>query len=214
MRYFTVLLALITAIGLLSCEKTEDKNPPVAIFVIVPATGPFTEVFTFNSHDSYDVNNPGENLRARWDFDGDGTFDTEYSLNKGIEHQYDAAAHYNVILEVINSEGWTDQEVHTLIVYADSVPPTASFYAEPDSASVNTIFYFNAGASTDPYTSVEDMFFRWDWQNDGTWDTPFSSDSTIYYKYDVPGEYRVLVEVKNSFTLTDTTSRKVIVYDL
>ena len=39
-------------------------------------------------------------------------------------------------------------------------------------------------------------------------------NKTIYYKYDVPGEYRILLEVKNSFTLTDTTSRKIFVYDL
>ena len=214
MRYFTVLLVLITAIGLLSCEKKEDKSPPVAIFVIVPATGPFTEVFTFNSHNSHDVDDPTQDLRARWDWNGDGIFDTEYSLNKGIEHQYDAAGNYNVILEVINAEGWTDQENHTLIVYADSVPPTASFYVEPDSSSVNTIFYFNAAASSDQYTPVEDMLFRWDWQSDGSWDTPYSSDTSIYHKYDVPGEYSIILEVKNSFTLTDTTIRKVFAYDL
>jgi len=56
------------------------------------------------------------------------------------------------------------------------------------------------------------MLFRWDWQNDGSWDTPYSSDTSIYHKYDVPGEYNIILEVKNSFTLTDTTIRKVYVY--
>ncbi len=214
MRYYTILLVLLTSIGLLSCEKEEDKKPPVAIFNIVPATGPFNEIFTFNAHDSYDVNEPNENLRIRWDWDGDGTFDTQYSLNRSYEHKYDAADHYDVIMEVINSEGWTDQKMHTLIVYADSVPPTASFFAEPDSSSLNTIFYFNAAASSDPYTPVEELLFRWDWQNDGIWDTPYTNDTGIYHKYEIPGDYRILLEAKNNIFLNDTTSRKIFVYEL
>jgi PKD repeat protein len=214
MKYFTLLLAVIFLTGLSSCKKTEEKKPPVAIFEVVPGTGPFTQTFTFNAHESQNPDAPDEDLYNRWDFDGDGIFDTEFSLNKGIEHVYTAADNYQVTLEVINSEGWTSQDLQTVVVYADSVPPVASFMAVPDSASVNTIFYFCAAASSDQYTPVEELQFRWDWQNDGSWDTPFMADTSIYHKYDLSGEYRVLLEVKNNFSITDTTSRRIIVYDL
>jgi len=214
MRYITVLLALCLIIGLISCTKTEDKLPPVAIFNIVPGTGPFTQVFTFNAHDSQNPNAPDEDLQNRWDFNGDGIFDTEFSFNKGIEHQYTEPGHYAVILEVINSEGWTDFDIKNVVVYADSIPPTASFFATPDSSSVNTIFFFDAGGSSDQYTPLEEIQFRWDWQNDGIWDTPFTNDTCIYHKYDVSGVYDVMLEVRNNFSLTDTASRKLYVYDL
>jgi len=214
MRYFTLLIALFLLAGLTSCEKKEEKKSPVAIFEIVPGTGPFTETFTFNAHKSQNPSGPDEDLQNRWDFDGDGIFDTEFSLNKSIEHIYAEPDNYQVTLEVVDTEGWTAFSQQTLVVYADSVPPTASFYILPDSSSVNTIFFFDAGASLDQYTPKEELQFRWDWENDGNWDTPFMNDSTFYYKYDLSGEYHVILQVKNNFAVCDTTSRRIIVYDL
>jgi len=214
MRIFTVLLVLLLTIGLLSCEDKKESEPPVGVFTVTPTSGPFTQIFTFNATKSYDNTDDNDNLQVRWDFDGDGIFDTEYSSTKTIEHQYDEADDYTVILEVLNSEGWTDTEWKSLVVFADSIPPIASFYIEPDSSSTQTIFLFNAGTSTDQYTPVEELRFRWDWEGDGSWDTPYISDSTFYHKYDESGIFRAILEVKNNITLTDTTSRIVTVYDL
>ena len=214
MRHFKILLLVLIAIGISSCQKKEEKEPPVAVFEIVPASGPFTQLFTFNAHDTYDNSEPNENLRIRWDWEGDGIYDTEYSLNRSFEHQYSKADNYTVVMEVINSAGWTDNEFSQLVVYSDSVPPNASFEILPDSASVNTIFLYSAGKSNDQYTPLEELQFRWDWQNDGVWDTPFIADTTIYHKYDNEGVYRVLMEVRNNITMTDTTSRVVHVYEL
>ncbi len=214
MRNFTALLLLILLTGLFSCEKTAEESPPVAIFNIVPSTGPFTKIFTFNAHDTYDDYEPDEDLRIRWDWDGDGTFDTEYSLNRSYEHQYTEPDTYDVIMEVVNSKGWTDHEMKSLVVYADSVPPVASFFVTPDSSSVNTIFLFDASATSDQYTPLDQLQFRWDWNNDGVWDRPYTNDTSLYHKYDIPGEYRILMEVRNNISLTDTTSRKIYVYDL
>ena len=214
MRTFKPLLILLFLAVIISCEKKADDEPPVPVFEILPATGPFTQVFTFNAQGTYDNSEPNENLLIRWDWESDGIFDTEYSLERSFEHQYPTADSYNVMMEVMNSKGWTSTEVKTLVVYADSVPPLASFVIEPDSASVNTIFYFNAAESSDQYTPVEDLEFRWDWQSDGIWDTPFTPDTGIHYKYDMSGVYQVMLEVKNKYSVTDTTSRVVHVYDL
>ena len=214
MRHFTLLIALFFLAGLTSCEKAEEKQSPIAIFEIAPSTGPFTQTFTFNAKKSQNPSAPDEDLQNRWDFDGDGVFDTEFSLDKGKMHTYERADNYQVMLEVLNSDGWTGFKKQTLVVYADSVAPIASFFADPDSSSVNTIFFFDAGTSSDQYTPEGELQFRWDWENDGDWDTPYSTDTTIYYKYDISGEYRIMLEVKNNFSICDTTSRRIIVYDL
>jgi len=214
MKNFTVLIVLFLAIGLFSCEKQETKNPPVAVIAISPASGPFTTTFTFNGEGSTDESGSSASLQVRWDFDGDGIFDTQFSTTKVVDHKYDGPDNYTVGLEVMNPEGWTDYKEQNLVVYADSVPPIPSFYIEPDSSSVATIFLFNAAGSSDLYTPQDELQYRWDWQNDGTWDTPFMTDSTFYYKYANTGIYRVMLEVKNNFSITDTTSRKIYVYEL
>ena len=210
-RPFSLLLIIAL---IFSCTEKEKDQPPVPIFEIVPATGPFTQVFTFNAHATYDNSEDNENLMIRWDWESDGKFDTEYSLDRSFEHQFTHADSFNVTMEVMNSKGWTNVEVKPLIVYADSVPPIASFMIVPDSASVNTIFYFTAAGSSDQYTPVDELEFRWDWQNDGIWDTPYLPDTSIHYKYDLSGKYRVMMEARNNFSITDTTSRIVYVYDL
>jgi PKD repeat protein len=214
MRYFTVLLAIILTAVLLSCEKTEEKKQPEAAFTISPATGPFTTTFTFDGSISTDEDGVAADLQVRWDWEGDGFFDTELSPTKILDHKYEEPGNYDVVLEIINPDGWSDREVKTLIVFADSTPPIASFTVDPDSSSVNTIFLFDASSSTDLYSSLEEMSFRWDWQNDGNWDTEFTRDSTIYYKYSTPGTYKAVLEVKNKYSVTDTTRRTIYVFDL
>ncbi len=214
MRIFTVLIVLILAIGLQSCEKKEDKKPPVAAFNISPSSGPFTSTFNFDGSSTTDENDPTTSLQVRWDFDGDGIFDTEFTTAKTAEHKYEAADTYTVGMEAMNSEGWTDYEGMSLVVYSDSVAPVPSFFIDPDSASVATIFFFNATASTDQYTPQDELQYRWDWENDGLWDTPFMPDSTFFHKYEIIGVYRVMLEVRNNITVTDTTSRLIHVHEL
>lgn len=214
MRIFTVFIVFILAIGLHSCKKPEETKSPIAAFTMSPGTGPFTTTFLFDASNSYDENESSASLQVRWDFDGNGIFDTEFTTAKTAEHKYTEPDNYNVGLEVMNSEGWSGYEEIVLVVYADSLPPIPAFTVEPDSSSVATIFLFNAGGSSDPYTPQNQLMYRWDWQNDGSWDTPFMSDSTFYHKYELSGIYRVMLEVKNNYSVTDTTSRIVHVYDL
>ncbi|MEE4255859.1 MAG: PKD domain-containing protein [Bacteroidales bacterium] len=214
MRFFTILSVLFLGAVMFSCEDKNESKPPVASFTISPSTGPFTQSFNFNASSSYDDDEATESLQVRWDFDGDGSFDTQYSTTKTAEYTYEGPDEYMVVLEVANSEGWTDTEEKQLIVFADSVPPMPSFYVEPDSSSVQTIFLFNSAASTDQYTPAGELRYRWDWEGDGTWDTPFITDTVFYHKYEEAGDYWVILEVKNSYSVTDTTGRIVYVYDL
>lgn len=214
MRYITTLLLLLfTAAFISSCEKTPEKQPPIASFTISPSTGSILTNFTFNGSKSYDETDPITSLMVRWDFEGDGTWDTDFNVEKIITRQYNTPGTYSIVMELLNTDGWTDIETKNLEVYADSVPPTASFIVNPDTSSTGTIFYFSAGSSHDQYTPVEELRFRWDWQSDGIWDTPFINDSIRYHKYEVEGSYRILMEVKNNIHMSDTISRKILVYE-
>ena len=214
MRYITTLAMVVLCLGLLSCQKKAQEKEPVATFNVFPETGPFTTVFHFDASDSYNEGETTEGLKVRWDFNGDGVFDTDYSKNKLRNHIYENVGYYDVRMEVMNSMGWTDSEIYSIHVFADSVPPVASFEVIPDTSSTNNIVYFNAGSSFDPYTSIENLKFRWDWEGDSIWDTPYCSDTGIYHKFTSPGSYRVLMEVKNEVQLTDSSGYNIYIFEI
>ena len=214
MKYISGVFAIAILIALLSCEKKEDLKEPVAAFCVDPCEGTVSTVFYFDASDSYDESNSPEDLKVRWDWDGDLVFDTEYSQAKKISHRFDHPGIYNVVMEVSNLDGWSSRESTVIDITADSIPPKASFFVMPDTSSVNTIFMFNAASSFDPINSISELMFRWDWNNDGIWDTPYMSDTVFYNQFNDFGDYRIILEVKNSIALTDTTGRKIFVYDI
>ena len=57
--------------------------------------------------------------------------------------------------------------------YNDNEMPSADFIISPDSGDTETIFVFDASVSTDDKDSVSVLEFRWDWENDGIWDTNY-----------------------------------------
>ena len=97
MRHLTTLVLLLLIIGLFSCEKKEEQKEPVAIFTVSPTSGPFTTVFTFDASEVYNEGESTESLKVRWDWEGDGEFDTPYSENKIQSHRYDGPGDYNAV---------------------------------------------------------------------------------------------------------------------
>ncbi len=214
MNYISGLLTIAMVIGLLSCEKKEEVYEPVASFSVNPTKGTVSTIFIFDASDSYTESDLQDTLKVRWDWDGDLMFDTEYSTAMVREHRFDNPDIYKVVMEVSNTDGWSSRYSTVIEIFADSVQPYAYFSVTPDSSCVNTIFYFNAASSCNQNIPLTELQFRWDWNNDGIWDTPYMPDTSIYHKYTEFGNFRILLEVKNSVALTDTTSRKIFVYDI
>jgi len=85
-------------------------------------------------------------------------------------------------------------------------PPQASFTIDPESGNNETIFTFDASASSDPDESTDDLMVQWDWEGDGYFDTQFASKKTADHIFQDPGEYLVTLVVKDTRGLTDTVS--------
>jgi len=60
------------------------------------------------------------------------------------------------------------------------------------------------------YTPNEDLQIRWDWDGNGTWDTPYDKIKTISHQYTAPGSYLVALEVKNNAGLLAAKTKMVI----
>lgn len=95
----------------------------------------------------------------------------------------------------------------------DQNSPVAKFTVTPLTGDVGESFNFNSGMSYDQKDHLSDLKFRWDWEGDGFWDTPYSSETIINQKFQIPGTYKVHLEVINKGGITGISFREIVVMD-
>ncbi|UCE80684.1 MAG: PKD domain-containing protein [Methanobacteriota archaeon] len=96
----------------------------------------------------------------------------------------------------------------------DGSPPVASFTVYPLIGDIVTSFEVNASASSDFKDPGEVLEVRWDWENDGVWDTDWTTEKTATHQYAAPGTYTVKLEVRDSDGLTDYATATVEVVEV
>ena len=96
----------------------------------------------------------------------------------------------------------------------DTNPPTASFTVSPDWGWMNvTIFNVDASSSSDNLTPSSELQVRWDWENDGDWDTSYSTIKTSSHTYTSYGVKTIKIEVKDNVGLTSTSTMQITSYE-
>jgi len=80
---------------------------------------------------------------------------------------------------------------------ATAADPVADFAFEPAVGNTTSIIRFNASSSSNPGGNFSELSFRWDWQDDGIFDTSWSGNCTAEHQYASPGLFLVRLEVKN-----------------
>ena len=87
--------------------------------------------------------------------------------------------------------------------------PTACFTLTPPEVSTGTSFQVDARCSSDDQDAAGSLQVRWDWENDGIWDTGYSATKTSAHRYAAPGTRTVRLEVKDTEGLLDTETHTV-----
>ncbi|MFC2117101.1 PKD domain-containing protein [Bacteroidota bacterium] len=177
---------------------------PVADFSVSPSFGTIDSVFIFDASLSYDLDDESDKLMYRWDWENDGTWDDGWLYSEIISHQYKSDGLYVVKMEVKDEYGLSSIKLKAVGVTLDNYPPVASFTVTPDRGDTQTIFHFDPSASNDRETDYEDLLIRWDWDNDGYWDTDFSLISEVEHSFSESGVYLIWMEVKDEGGATNT----------
>jgi uncharacterized protein (TIGR02145 family) len=94
---------------------------PVALFTVSPVSGDAATVFHVDASTSSDNEDAATALEVRWDWEADGTWDTEYSTVKTADHQYSVDGTMRIRLEVKDTDNQTDTTSLQIIV--NSVDP-------------------------------------------------------------------------------------------
>ena len=161
----------------------------------------FGDLKHFDASLSSDSEDDDALLQVRWDFESDNTWDTEFSTDKQISHQYFMNGEVRITLEVKDSKGLTNTFFATRAVSNDR--PTAKIAIENSKQDLNQSFQFDGSQSTDTETPLSELEFRWDFNDDGIWDTDYSTQPTISHKYDVAGVHIFALEVKDKSNQTN-----------
>ena len=189
--------------------------PPTVDFTWTPSTGDNTTVFSFTATAS-DDHDLSSTIQVRWDWQGDGVWDTQWSTTKTASHQYHSAGNKTVIIEAMDTGGLTSTQSHVVRVTPPSppppsnAPPSVDFTWTPTSGDTSTVFSFTAQA-TDDNDQPSAIQVRWDWNGDGTWDTSWSTTKTATHTFSASGDYTVFVQAIDSGGLTASTSHAVTV---
>jgi len=145
----------------------------------------FSDNMDSNAKD-YGFNNWDYSLQGNYwddyngvDDNGDGKGDTPYSI-----------------------PGGSNQDNYPLGFFAGgNQVPTANADG-PYSGQTNSEIEFDGSSSSDPDGNI--VGYRWDWTNDGTYDTGWLSTATATHIYSYAGTYTVKLQVKDNDGATDT----------
>ncbi len=99
------------------------NQPPQASFFAGTHYGNLTSNFYFDATATDDDEDWENEIQVRWDFESDGTWDTEFSQSRTVYHQYEGEGEYTITLEAKDSGGLTAQaslDVHV----SDGTYPT------------------------------------------------------------------------------------------
>jgi len=213
---YTVTMEVIDTEGAMDVTSKQinvsQNTIPVAEFEVEPESGAIGTVFYFDYSGSHDEEDGVTYLEFRWDWEGDGIWDTEFEDfdYDDITHVYEQAGDYNVKLQVKDTDGAmgdTVQTIHVLNTYA----PVASFTIDPQTGNNTTVFTFDASGSYDEEDPVEVLQVRWSWSYDNEWDTEWTTDKTIEHLFSGAGTKIIKLIVKDSDGNTNITSQELIV---
>jgi sugar lactone lactonase YvrE len=92
-----------------------DTNaPPIASFTTFPASPTAITPVFFDSGGSTDESPP--TLRRRWDFNGDGLFETEFNTNSSVAHLFSRSGLYKSVLELKDHFGEISRVTNSVLI--------------------------------------------------------------------------------------------------
>src|SRR6266571_3840960 len=103
-----------------------SAGPPTARFTFNPPSPKVNNSVDFDASSSTDPD-PSATLQARWDWEGDGGWDTPLSSTLTVQHLFTTAGTYLVTLEILDSHALTDSTSQWVPVQnpggGDTTPP-------------------------------------------------------------------------------------------
>ena len=167
-----------------------------ALPTATPTSGPTPLTVSFTTKAEY---TDGAIIRYRWDFQGDGIYDTNDPGARNYTFTYTQKGAFKATLEVLNDKGQTVTAVIPISVTGR--PPVASASVNPSNGAVPLLVNF-FGTATDPDGTI--ARYEWDFEGDGTFDYTSTTTGNTTHTYADAGTFGALFRVTDNEGLTAT----------
>lgn len=134
----------------------------------------------------------------RWDFEGDGAWDTDFQEETSVEHRYHQPGNYVAVVEGLPSVTTRNFKSLTafLPVYVErNRAPFGDFDFQQSNNFVGERVTYTAVVK-DP-ESGNRVDVRFDSDADGVWDSDFRQQRSWWWIYDTPGVYNVRMQIRD-----------------
>lgn len=135
----------------------------------------------------------GSIVRYRWDFQGDGTFDTSDSVARDYNFTFTQSGTFNAVLEVTNNLGTTTTDTCPIIVAGNA--PIAVANVTPSNGPVPLDVNLTC-TGTDPDGTIE--LYEWDFEGDGTFDFSSPTSGNTTHTYTETGTFRAVCRLTDN----------------
>jgi len=193
-------------------EVVQGYSPPRALFNFTPDNGHILTNFNFDASATNDDEDSLNTLQFRWDWEGDGFWDTDYLSTPSITHQFLFADNFNVMLQVKDPSGLTNIKNHSISIVLHNPEIFVDFTISPETGTNEDVFTFDASASTDLENPGNKLFYKWSVQNSGKiiiWETDFIQDPIVTHQFShlEVGDLTVNLNVEDINGLTNSITK-------
>lgn len=191
-----IFLALIFAAAILmpACQKDRQIWKPDAVLVMNPDSGLTTQTFDFRI-DMLNLPASQEEYYVRWDLDGDSVWDAGFSSNPVATHRFYQKGIQTVKVEILTEDGQRFTLQKNVRIDQGYSAPHVNFTIDPPIGNYLDEFTFDAGKTFDDEDPFSSLLFRWDFDNNGAWDTEPSSNPLARLTFKKADNYRVKLSV-------------------
>lgn len=171
------------------------------------------------------LSSKGQHFEYRWDFDGDGNFDTPFSQKSYAEHTFARAGNYKTCVQIKNE---FTQEDEALVFNSKSLEiinnqkPSGYFVFQklersPSEDRNNPQIFVGDRVQILPKTNDPDSYqnrllTRFDINNDGIWETDFQYNYGFTWQFQSAGNYKGKMQIKDSNGVVQTIIQSFEIY--
>ncbi|MEZ4087851.1 MAG: hypothetical protein R3B71_06025 [Candidatus Gracilibacteria bacterium] len=115
---------------------------------------------------------------------------------KVLNITFENAGTYAVTLQVLDGGGLLDEEIKDVIVVENTQPFAYFTEFKPFTGTTKQVFTFRTSESNDSQYKDAFLEYRFDWNGDGNFDTPFDTKDVWHHVFEV-GVHRIVMEVRD-----------------
>ena len=183
-----------------------DTTPPTLVLTVTPDSGITNETtFQFDPTGSSDNLTAKQDLRIIFDWENDGTFDTNWQELRITNYEFQVGGGDKTVrMQLKDGVGWQVETTKNIFV---NTRPQAAFTATQTNNLPITVFY-DASSSTD-YEDGHSLQYRWDFDGDGVFDTNWLTQDTISHVFKQDGTYQTQLNVRDQNFLNNQRIKEI-----